>query len=48
MEVQRMDKRNKVLNCLGMDYDYLVKGEVSISMRHYVEKTVSVTNTVTG
>ena len=38
MEVQRMDKRNKVLNYLGMDCDYSVKGEVSISMRHYVDK----------
>ena len=40
MEVQRMDKRTMVLNYLGMDFGYSINGEVSISMRHYVEKTI--------
>ena len=35
-----MDEHNKVLNYLGMDFDYSIKGDVSISMRHYVEKII--------
>merc|ERR1712197_160515 len=26
---------------MGMDFDYSTEGEVSISMRHYVEKTIN-------
>ena len=36
MNVHRMDERKKVVNYLGMDVDF-TKGEVSISMRHYVK-----------
>ena len=41
MEVQRMDKRTMVLNYLGMDFGYSINGEVSISMRHYVENIMN-------
>ena len=40
MEEQRLSETNKVLNYLGMDFDFSVKGEVSISMRHYVDKVI--------
>lgn len=40
MEVQKMSGKNKVLNYLGMDFDYSIKGEVRISMKHYVDKTI--------
>ena len=36
-----MDERTKVLNCLGIDFDYSTKGEVSISLRHNVDKTIN-------
>ena len=40
MEEQRINGHNKVLNYLGMNFDYSVKGEVSISIEHYVNKTI--------
>ena len=40
MDCQRLSPSNMVLNYLGMDFDFSVKGEVSISMRHYVDKII--------
>ena len=33
MDVQIMDESEKVINYLGMDFDYSTKGELSIFMR---------------
>ena len=33
-----MDEITKVLNYLGIDFDYSTKSEVSMAIRHYVEK----------
>ena len=41
MDVERMDDRKKVLNYLGMDFDYSIKGEVSISMRYCENNIIS-------
>ena len=35
-----MSESNKVLNYLGMNFDFSVKKKVSISMRHYVDKVI--------
>ena len=40
IEEQRLTDSNKVLNYLGMDFDFSVKKQVSISMKHYVEKVI--------
>ena len=40
MDCQRLSPSNKVLNYLGMDFDFSVEGEVSISMKHYVNKII--------
>ena len=37
---QRLSSSNKVLNYLGMDFDFSVKKQVSISMVHYVDKII--------
>ena len=40
IEEQRLTDSNKVLNYLGMDFDFSMKKQVSISMRHYVNKII--------
>ena len=40
IEEQRLTDSNKVLNYLGMNFDFSVKKQVSISMRHYLDKII--------
>ena len=40
IEEQRLIDSNKVLNYLGMDFDFSVKKQVSIFKRHYVDKII--------
>ena len=40
IEEQRLTETNKVLNYLGMEFDFSVAKQVSISMRHYVDKII--------
>ena len=40
IEEQRLTDSNKMLNYLGMDFDFSVKKQVSTSMKHYVEKVI--------
>ena len=40
IEEKRLTDSNKVLNYFGMDFDFSVKKQVSISMKYYVEKVL--------